>query len=299
MDGSKSKKDFMPFAVQTDALIAKGLKTTNGPFQVYTSSGYKIILPNRFCHELRNNTDLSFATAGKIDFHYDLPGMEGMREAFRPNGILLDVVRVKLTQSLGLVTEDLVEEASFAIRSWLGKADGWMDVEVKPFVLDVVARVSSRIFGGKELARDDKWVELAKMYAVDVFVAIFRLRGWPSVMRPVLCWVLPECRLAQRHVREAKRLAEPQVGKRLKLRDDAIAKGVPAKSLPDVFSWMLEMAKGREMFFAETQLSLSMAAIHTTTEMTMRCIIAICDNPEIQQPLREEMITVLKTEGWA
>jgi hypothetical protein len=89
-------------------------------------------------------------------------------------------------------------------------------------------------------------------------------------------------------VREAKRLAEPQVGKRLKLRDDAIAKGVPAKSLPDVFSWMLEMAKGREMSFAETQLSLS-----------MRGIVAICDNPEIQQPLREEMITVSKTEGWA
>jgi hypothetical protein len=292
-------KSLTQFAMHETELTAKGLKSTDGPFQVFTSSGYKIILPNRFADELRNNPDMSFAEAGKIDFHVHLPGMDGFREGFRPGGILPDIVRVKLTQSLGLVTEDLVEEGSLVINSWLGDVKDWSDVELKPLILDVVARVSSRIFGGKELARDQDWVEISKRYTIAGFTAANRLRDWPAIARPLACRFLPECRRAQADVRTAMRLVKPQVEKRLKIRDDAIAAGASPKSLPDVFSWMIDMAKGRELFFAETQLAMSMAAIHTTTEMIMRCMTAMCDQPEFQQSLREEIVTVLKAEGWA
>ncbi|SMY27985.1 unnamed protein product [Zymoseptoria tritici ST99CH_1A5] len=303
LDDQKSKSsrpDPSIFATREAELTAKGLETTNGPFQVFTSAGYKIILPNRFAHELRNNPDMSFTRVGDVDFHAQLPGMEPFRELFKSsNGILRDVVQAKLTQSLGLVTEDLVEEADCAIRPWLGDAKDWSDVEVRTFIYNVVGRVSSRIFGGKELARDEEWLGISTRYTISVNQAVNRLRGFPAILRPIAHRLLPESRQAKAELRAAQRLAEPQVEKRLKIREAAIAAGAPPKSLPDVFSWTMEMAKGRQMFLVETQLALSMAAIHTTTEMVMRCLVASCEHPEIQRPLREEMIKVLGSDGWS
>lgn len=62
---------------------------------------------------------------------------------------------------------------------------------------------------------------------------------------------------------------------------------------------MIETAKGREFDYTGGQLGLSLAAIHTTSEMTTQALFQICENPEIVAPLREEMICVLCEDGWA
>lgn len=78
-----------------------------------------------------------------------------MREAFRPDGLMIDVVRIKLTQSLGLVTLDMVEESKYSIQGWFGSSEEWSTFEIKQAMLDIVARVSTRVFAGVDLARKE------------------------------------------------------------------------------------------------------------------------------------------------
>lgn len=62
---------------------------------------------------------------------------------------------------------------------------------------------------------------------------------------------------------------------------------------------MVDMSKGRPPNFVSGQLMLSLAAIHTTTEMITRAMMQCCRTPEIVDELREEMVRVLKEDGWA
>lgn len=47
------------------------------------------------------------------------------------------------------------------------------------------------------------------------------------------------------------------------------------------------------------QISLSTAAIHTTSDLFSQLILDIAGHPEIFAPLREEIRDVLGREGWA
>ena len=58
---------------------------------------------------------------------------------------------------------------------------------LRPFVLDLVARVSSCLF-----CRNEEWLDLTKNYTLDSFAAGRVLRSWPFALRPIIVWILPE-----------------------------------------------------------------------------------------------------------
>lgn len=41
-----------------------------------------------------------------------------------------------------------------------------------------------------------------------------------------------------------------------------------------------------------------MAAIHTTTDLTEQCLINLAENPQCIQPIRDEIVEVLRADGW-
>jgi hypothetical protein len=67
-------------------------------------------------------------------------------------------------------------------------------VVLKNHVLDLVARMSSRVFLGPELCRDPRWLEVTKNYTVDAFIAADKLRLYPASLRWFLNYILPECK---------------------------------------------------------------------------------------------------------
>lgn len=76
-------------------LLAKGNKQyPNRCFQISAASGYKVIVPNRFANELRNNPDLDFNQATAQDFFAHYAGFEGVGNFVgTDNNIVLDTVR--------------------------------------------------------------------------------------------------------------------------------------------------------------------------------------------------------------
>ena len=128
------------------------------------------------------------------EFYGDYPGFDSFREGSRHDNLLVDVIRIKLTQSLGLVTDEIVDEATHAIDKWFGDSSEWTTHKIKTTICDVVARVSTRVFVGKELARNEAWLEIAKENTIDSFVAASILHAWPGLLRPVVHWFIPQCR---------------------------------------------------------------------------------------------------------
>ncbi|CAK4001751.1 Fumitremorgin C monooxygenase [Lecanosticta acicola] len=288
------------YSIYGSRLLEKGKQLTSGCFQVQAGAGYKIILPNRFARETGSLNSLSFTEIGRRDFHIDLPGFEGVKEGFRADGLMFDVVRVKLTQNLALVTDIVVDETPLALQKLLGGIDEWQTVVIKNTILDVVAWVSTRVFAGKELARDENWRRVSKEYTTLLFRNAHALRRFPALIRPLMNWILPSCSMMRERLQESRKLVERQLEDRLAKRGKKSwdAEGNLNKDI-DCFHWMLDLAKGRPLDFPGAQLQLGVVAINTTSEVMVRCILQMCDTPDIVPALREEMIQVLRKHGWA
>ncbi|KAI0469265.1 cytochrome P450 [Xylaria cf. heliscus] len=279
-------------------VLSDGCKM-NGPFQVMTGTGPKIILPNSYADEIRNLPDLNFPKAFSGDLFVNWPGFEVHRQSLTHDFLLRDTVRIKLTQSLGLVTADLVDETISTIDDVFGQSEEWATRMIREDLLEVVARVSSRVFLGTSLCRNRRWLEIAKSFTVDTFALAFLLRMAPAVIRPLVFLVLPHSYRLRKSVRDANRLILPEVKKRKAAVDAARAAGEKPPKVADTIGWMYDVAKGQDLNFVAGQLSLTMAAIHTTTESVCRALLDLCKYPEILQQLRDEIIEVVGREGWA
>ncbi|KAI0406366.1 cytochrome P450 [Xylaria palmicola] len=280
-------------------VLAEGFKKTNGPFQIMTGTGPKIILPNRYADEIRNSPELNFPKAFANDFFINYPGFQGFKQSVEHDFLLRDTVRVKLTQSLGLVTADLVDETIATVDDVFGQSEKWTTRMIREDMLEVVARVSSRVFLGPGLCRHRRWLDIAKTYTVDTFALSFLMRMAPAVVRPLAYLALPQSRRLRGSVRDAQRLIKPEVEKRKAAVDAARAAGERPPKVADTIGWMYDVAKGQDLDLVAGQLSLTMAAIHTTTETACRVLIDLCRYPEIAQQLRDEIIEVVGRAGWA
>ncbi|KAI1421730.1 cytochrome P450 [Xylaria sp. FL1777] len=279
-------------------VLAEGMKKTNGPFQIMTGTGPKIILPNRYAEEIRNLPELNFPKAFVNDFFVNYPGFEPHKQSFK-HTFIQDTVRIKLTQSLGLITGDLVNETISTIDDVFGQDEGWTTRMIREDLLEVVARVSSRVFLGEELCHNRRWLDIAKTFTVDTFVLSTLMRMAPAIVRPFVYLVVPHSWRLRKSVRDARTIIMPEVKKRKAAVDAARAAGLKPPKVADTLGWMYEMAKGKDLNFAYGQLSLTMAAIHTTTESAGRALLDICKHPEVAQQLRDEIIEVVGREGWA
>jgi hypothetical protein len=96
-------------------------------------------------------------------------------------------------------------------------------------------------------------------------------------------------------------MIDKEVLKRKATVDKYLAAGKTPPKVADTIGWMHETAtlKNTKVDYVAAQLSLTMAAIHTTTEVTCQAIFDIIDYPEVLQPLRQEVIDVISKHGWA
>ena len=76
--------------------------------------------------------------------------------------LIPSTLRVKVSQSLGLVTNHLVEETTAAVHELYGESFGWQSIAIKEQNLRLIARLSSRVFLGKPVCRNKRWLEIAR-----------------------------------------------------------------------------------------------------------------------------------------
>ncbi|RYP10386.1 hypothetical protein DL764_000720 [Monosporascus ibericus] len=189
------------------------------------------------------------------------------------------------------------EETEF----WLARAipDGSIStvaVGAYETILRTIAGVTSRVFVGLPRCRDEKWLDTAVNYTMDVFRLSSELRPYPPFLRRFVAPWLASTKRLQEHVRVAsdcfgsifaQRLAEPDgEGKRAN----------------DMFQWMADSAKGADRstdVLIRKMLFLTLAAIHTSTMSTTHALFDLCAHPEYMEPLRREIGETVEANGWS
>ena len=157
----------------------------------------------------------------------------------------------------------------------LPSTHNWAEVNIHHALLRVIAMASGRIFVGPELCRSEKYIDSAINYTVDVMSTHSAVHGLRSWLRPILAPRLPQVQALQRRVHEATEFMKPIVERRKRIAADP-----NAEKPDDMLQWMInDMHKFPDKHsqnLARVQLSLSFAAIHTTTVTATNVFVLSC-----------------------
>lgn len=163
----------------------------------------------------------------------------------------------------------------------------------------MVARISTLAFLGQKACRNEDWINVAVHYTIDTFKGARELRLWPSILRPVVHYFLPSIQKVRYHLGVARAIVKQEIEERNMIRDSKLPSDVSLQTQVDALDWFEELSKAYHMPFDMTngQVALSLAAIHTTSNLLTNIMYDLAAYPEYFQPLRDEIIAVIAEDG--
>lgn len=196
--------------------------------------------------------------------------------------------------------EDLVDETSWATRHvFRGVGNEWTTRTIREDTEDLVARLTSRVFLGEELCRNERWLEISKAYTIDSVELSYLLRTVFAPFQPIAYWFYPQATRLRKAVRDAHALIDPEVERRKNIVEKAQAAGEKPPRVADTLGWMYELSKGRlDTDYVAGQLTLAFASINNTVETLTSSLIDICDYPDVADKMRKEIAAVVGKSGW-
>ncbi|KAH6619964.1 cytochrome P450 monooxygenase-like protein [Boeremia exigua] len=270
----------------------------DNPYRLITEQGEVLVLPPSYGHKIRNEKDLSFELTLLEDFNGHLQGFEPIDFLCHDKQIIQTVVRKQLTKYLNTVTEPISSECTFAVRSIFGTEPEWKEICIKDATLDLIARVSSRVFLGEELCRNPEWIGLTKEYTANAFSAGLRMSLVPKYLVRVYSWFSADARVVRKNSKDSRRILTPVVEKRKAIKAQAQREGLSIKPFEDALEWAELESQGAAFDMGALQLLMSFAAIHTTTDLLTQTLIRLANQPELIERLREEIINVIRVESF-
>ncbi|KAL9578497.1 MAG: hypothetical protein Q9203_007073, partial [Teloschistes exilis] len=258
------------FVHDAKGLLQEGYEMAGGGlFYVPSPLGERLMLSREYAEELKS------APIDKVDF------VATFQEMFEGKYTTMD--------DLMPAIEEEIQDSFEAI--W-PKCDDWTEVAVAEKFTQLVGRVSSRMFGGKQLSQNTEWVNTTITFAVDGFIGAQKIKKYPRILRPLAARFIPEIAKIKNHYEFARNLLIPIMQERKRTGEKPM----------DLLQWMMDNAKGPEetdeAFIADIMLKVSFAAIHTSAAAPTQLIYDLCQIPEIVAPLREEMqAALLETSG--
>lgn len=172
----------------------------------------------------------------------------------------------------------------------------WHEVTSLHEIARVVSRISTRIFMGEEMCRNEEWVDSVAAYSRAAFASGHELRGFPGFSRRIVHWFLPSAKAVRERLPPCRRLLQPVIEKRKALAAEALARGEPAPVFDDALTWF-EKEYGTNYDPAIAQITLSIVAIDTTADLLQSTMLQLARHPEILQALRDEVVEVLSKQG--
>ncbi|KAJ7760790.1 cytochrome P450 [Mycena olivaceomarginata] len=283
--------------------IKNGRAITEEGYLQYPGKAFKVALANRWLvlihgrtliEDVRKAPDefLSVAEATNSLLHLEHTiGHEQHHDPFQ-----IAVIRSAMTRNIGAGFHDIRNEIMAAFEDLVpAKADG-----TPPTILPIVRGFSNRFFIGLQ-CRDPEYIKITTQYAQDVTSNAAWLHVTPAVLRPFAARFFGHLEPA---TRKALKYLGPLLQHRLDM-DDKYGAEWPNDDRPnDMISWLLDEARGypnrrNVRNLTRTVLNVNFGALHTTTQGVLHALYTLAANLQYVQPLREEIESVLRTEGWS
>ncbi|KAJ7449346.1 cytochrome P450 [Mycena galericulata] len=158
----------------------------------------------------------------------------------------------------------------------------WKLLHVLPNIMQIVARISNRLFVGLPLCRDQEFLDMALKHTVDVFTRGQIIGVLPGFLKPILG---PFIATRKNFLCHALKFLGPIINERLKNEQEYGG------------NWPGEERTASAI--TARILLMNQAAIHTTTMTLTSALYDLTAYPEHMLPMREEVERVVAKEGWS
>ncbi|KAF2649034.1 putative cytochrome P450 [Lophiostoma macrostomum CBS 122681] len=287
------------FGVDAIGTIEKGYrKFKESAYKLIRSDVNMVVLPHSVMPELASLPNE--IASGIRALERDLLGKWTAIHMIIESRLHHRMVQRKLTPNLSLVTPGIEDEVSSALSDIFPNSEEWTPVKPYYALLEVTARVVSRVLLGLPVCRNAEWLESATQFTENIFESIVIMRYFPPWLYTPLGFLLPSVWRTQGYVRKVHNLLGPLFAKRLEDLDNGTYKPAPGTQ-PDVFSWLAELSEGRDRDptkLAHYELLLAQASIHTTLVREVNVLYDIIVEPRYLSMLREEIAHTQQT-GWS
>ena len=175
----------------------------------------------------------------------------------------------------------------------------WHEIQLKDASFKILSQVSSRIFLGLDLCRNDKWLQVTVDYTRTAMLATQNLLLWPRCLRHIVYWFSPYCRAVREQLRMAKVLVNPILTQRRREGEKRQKLGLAPIRHLDSIQWLEDAANGRPYDPAASQVMLAIAANFTGSDMLGSVLLNLCEHPDLVNDLRKEIIEVIGNTQWS
>ncbi|KAF9235145.1 cytochrome P450 [Melanogaster broomeanus] len=216
-------------------------------------------------------------------------------EMFR-NPYHYPILRSQLTRNLGTLYPDIRDEVVTTFEEILDlKGNEWKSVPALDTVQEVVCRTSNRVFVGLPLCRNPDWVNLNVLFSDDLLKAAMTVALFPRILAPLVAQCLTG---VAGGIRRAMKHLHPIIEEGQKYEKY----GNRGANQPNNFlSWLMEEAEGSERNVKNLTLRVlfvNFGAIHANI-FESQVLYDLAANPQYMQPLREEVESIVESEGWS
>ncbi|TBU42576.1 cytochrome P450 [Dichomitus squalens] len=287
------------FLLHPRELLTEGYQKFHGSvFKVALIDQWLVVVSgSKLVDEVRRHADeqLSFVEGVEdlIQTRYTL-GPEMTSDPYH-----VDIIKEKLMRTLPVVLPDVIDELTYAVPNYIpANETEWISVNVLKTMLNVVARVSNRVFVGLPVCRNQAYLDIAIAFTIDVIKDRTIINIFPDFVKGFIAGLTT-------NVKTSTRRAIPHIKPLLDERKAKIEEhglGEPWEGKPnDMLEWILEQAIPRrctDEAIVQRILLVNFAAIHTSSNSMTHALFDLAAAPEYIQPLREEIEPIVAAEGW-
>ncbi|KAJ5425429.1 cytochrome P450 monooxygenase [Penicillium sp. CMV-2018d] len=289
------------FRFDGSCLLRNGFKKSS-IFSIITDMGHKLVVSGKYTEDLRDESGLSHYKGIGSDFVADVPGFESFSLGSLHDSILRDVISV-VTRELGQFTQPLSVELDRLLQRYWSNTTDWHEISLNETMLQMITRTSSLVFVGEPMCRDPKWLEITTNYIMRRHEATSALHMWPKRSRWVVHWFLPSARKLRAEIHRAREIIMPLLEARKREKAATVDAGPVYQKKKELFSsliWVDDYAGSKNLEYdpALVQLRLANTAIHTSADLVVKVLMNLCENQQVLQDVRKEIISVVTEHGW-
>ncbi|KAJ1325847.1 tenellin biosynthesis cytochrome P450 monooxygenase [Microdochium nivale] len=290
-------------------LLAEGYREHSKQDQAYVLPYYlnspEVILPPSQISWLLNQPDAilsqdqvnrQFLQAEFVFAHANL-----VRDPVHP-----EVIQHQLTRKLAAFVPAIAQEMRQSLADGWGEAEGeWVEVSMYDTLLDVVTRLSLRVFMGEQLCRDPALVGACQSFNRKVAIPAAAISLFPEVLKPIVAPLFTAYDYF--HYLRCRRIILPILKARLRSLQNNELPVSDTKAPNDYLQWAIDHALSKpvidpleldERVITSRFAVLCFAAIQSSVITMTNTIFDIVSSPErdsIMAALREDVLQAVTT----
>ncbi|KAI1793082.1 cytochrome P450 [Ganoderma leucocontextum] len=209
----------------------------------------------------------------------------------------VDIIREKLTRTLPTILPDVVDELEHAVPRYIPtEGEEWTTVNVMTTMQNIVARASSRVFVGIPLCRNEEYLDMSISFTRDVSSDRKIMNRTPRILKPLIGRLLSK---TNQTIGRAMPHIQSVMSERRALMKE-LGDDWPDKP-NDMLQWIIDEGVARnqsDVSIVKRIFLVNFAAIHTSSTSITHALFDLASMPECIPTLREEIESVIATDGW-